>query len=493
MNISFKAKIIIINKKGTGLIRIPKDDRILFMQGEQVKITINAESKKVYLFSKIISKSIGVYIPKSLMNKWIIGEHEVNLEKSNDLFVNIGSDGRIYLPISIGEKMNLEDGGIIKIRILFENKPHTLFCKLSIRIKPKTKEYMILLPNIFYKKDGIITQIRKFKKNSIKNTHNLDFISILKDINFAEVSKNDIILYLGNRVPIIINKNISLESISHYLGCFFADGTKRGNDWGICASTFEQGNYFKRMHNLVISDNKIIFSLTATLDNSGQDNIDKFIELWERYCKVHIKSKQVIFSDSKGFTNRNKYGTLIFKEHRQLTQLYYNRLVLYLLDRIKIDKNAILAKEFVCGVMEGDGCLNAKNRGHIQITSNDKEVKILEEFLSYTGLDFHKHKEISTGKVYINVGGLSIIEDIVFFEKILFRYYPKRRKILSERLCNTPAANYLMSKQPKISSWILKRFRDKGILDKNNQLTDKGKRIKSTLLNLKKEAIFITY
>jgi hypothetical protein len=46
-----------------------------------------------------------------------------------------------------------------------------------------------------------------------------------------------------------VNTNLKLSDLAFYLGAYFADGTRKGNSWAICASTFEQAKYYLKMHN----------------------------------------------------------------------------------------------------------------------------------------------------------------------------------------------------------------------------------------------------
>jgi patatin-like phospholipase/acyl hydrolase len=109
--------------------------------------------------------------------------------------------------------------------------------------------------------------------------------------------------------------------------------------------------------------------------------------------------------------------------------------------------------------------------------------------LKYSNLDFKAHKEKSTGKVYVNIGGLSIKENLNEIDSLLFKYYPKRRRIMKQRMLNTPTTQFLLGKQSKTSAWILKRFRKKGILNEQNKLTAKGKKVRKSLQDLEKEII----
>mgnify|MGYP001564878718 CR=1 FL=1 len=102
---------------------------------------------------------------------------------------------------------------------------------------------------------------------------------------------------------------------------------------------------------------------------------------WKEYTGQNIEPRKirVIKTNTEFASNRNPYGSLVIKENRQLTQLYYNLLLESLFSTIKNEQNKELATEFILGAMEGDGCVNSKTHGHVIITTNDAEVKILKE------------------------------------------------------------------------------------------------------------------
>ena len=55
-----------------------------------------------------------------------------------------------------------------------------------------------------------------------------------------------------------------MPNLTFYLGAYFADGTRKGNSWGICASIFEQAKYYLKMHKFLIKDSKPEFTISYT-------------------------------------------------------------------------------------------------------------------------------------------------------------------------------------------------------------------------------------
>ncbi len=134
--------------------------------------------------------------------------------------------------------------------------------------------------------------------------------------------------------------------------------------------------------------------------------------------------------------------------------MYYNNLLNFLINQIKRDKNKELALEFICGILEGDGAPSAKSRGHIVISTNKKEISILKEIFRVLKFKHIGYKEIKNS-AYIRIGSIEIIKNISFLKDKLFRYYPKRRKRLQQRLGQTGCAKYLLGKNKKTSNWLI--------------------------------------
>jgi len=477
----FKSTVTKGNNRGAGFIRIPLSIRSKFSIKNQYKVIINSE---VEFHSKVRDyRGKGVFVPTEInvKNKFYKKEVNVEMQKINGFFVKIGVDGRVYIP----NFYNLKNGDILSIEAKINGKELRKYPKIYLREKNNTKEFIFYLENKFYNKDAIIKIKKILNKNLVIHSKDI-FKKILYDFDFAEIETDKIIIYYGTRVPIIVNTNIDLKYLAHYLGCYFADGTKRGNDWGICASTFEQANYYIKNHEGVITDSNIIFSLTCTRNRIGDiERLKKdLIAIWSGKVNSEIENKRVriIKTNTIYAPNRGPYGSLSMKEHRQLTQIYYNRLLEYLFKLIIKNSDKGLATDFICGVMEGDGCVNSKTQGHIIITTNTEEIKILKKICdnSYLKSGIRTWKGKKT-RVDITIGSLEIIKNISILKDKLFKYYPKRRKILKERLANTGCSRFLLGKNKKTSNWLIGQLNNYGILDGQGNLTKFGKKIQRDL------------
>ncbi|MEK6867443.1 MAG: hypothetical protein AABX98_01335, partial [Nanoarchaeota archaeon] len=362
-----KSSVIIINKKNTGFIKIPKENVSLFHVDEEIRITIISKDKPVIFFAKIkkCSNYVGIYVPKKIMNdNNFDGEKEISFEKLNGFSAWINREGRIYFPNKYCSKLGLQTESVVKVFFIKDDESNFFYCRIRKRSKNNTEEYFAFLPKEFYNKKLIILTMEMVAKNHISKKKNIHFNSLLEGCTFVEKDKWNALVYFGHRVPCIINTNISLKEIAHYLGCFYADGTKRGNSWGICASTFEQAEYYIQMHSTIIKDPLLKIELVYT-DPLKEEKVKlrkRLQEVWLKKTGLIIPTDKIYIyeTETKDAQNRNKYGTLSFKEHKQLVLIYYNRLLEYLLKEIIQKKNKELALDFICGVLEGDGAPSAK-------------------------------------------------------------------------------------------------------------------------------------
>tara|TARA_Y100000310_G_scaffold337702_1_gene425451 strand:- start:1355 stop:2818 length:1464 start_codon:yes stop_codon:yes gene_type:complete len=451
---------------------------------QQVKIKLEKNKREIIFYQRIREhRKKGFYIPQKLVEKYQLLEEEVivKIKKCKGFFTKTSSDGRIYIPKEEVQKFKLKRDNIVLITVIIDKKEYLEYCRIRYRKRKNTREYFCMFHPKLKNKQGIFEIKRVIsKKKEIGKIKR-----IIKKFDYGIINKKRIILFYGNSVPVIIEKDINFRDIVYYLGCYYADGTKRGNSWAICASTFEQAKYYLKKHKELVEDPKLNFELSYT-DPNNEDKEQlkkKLIKIWKERTGVVTKRVYIHKAKIKNAKNRNKYGSLHIKENRQLVLLYYNSLLENIISVCKKEPN--FAREFLNGIFEGDGSPDS-HRGGIIISSNKEEVKPIREL--FRRLDYrnkpYKEKE---NKYYIRVGAIEIIENIFFLKDQLFKYYPKRRKRLIERLCYTPTALFLTGEKEKTSTWILKRFREKNILNQNNKLTQKGRKIKNALIELKKE------
>ncbi len=477
------------NKRGTGFFYLARDKENLLEIGKRVKVEL---PNSIYFFSKLIKHNnrLGIYVPKKIMSKsQLLNKNiEFQISKINGFYSRMYLDGRIYIPKDIAENQILKQNDIVLIKGIENNKViQEKYSKVNIYKKKKRIEYMCIFDKSFYGKK-LIFKIEKKTQGGWKPKPNLiPLDKIFKDMNCALTNRDSLILFKGNKVPAIVNIKLKYPDIAFYLGAYFADGTKKGNSWAICASTFEQARHYLKMHKFLVKNSKPEFIISFTnINNINQDSLKKNLsKIWKKKANIEINRFRIRKPTGKLFLKWNKYGTLIIKEHRQILLDFYNTLLGFLIKEILLKKNRKLAIDFICGVLEGDGSVPAKHQGHLMIFSNKNEVHILENILRIAKIKFKIIKE-NGNKRALRVGALEILRNFHYLKSKIFSFYPKRKKALFERLKTVGAVKFLIGNH-KSTGWVKAWFRDNGFCDENYKITKTGLKLRNGLLNKIKE------
>ncbi|MDP3698033.1 MAG: hypothetical protein Q8R47_00450 [Nanoarchaeota archaeon] len=484
MIIAFESIVRKYNNRGVGFIYLPGEHQNNSKVGQQVQVSIESKNSKVIFFSRLRkTHKIGIYIPAEIAsyNKLLNQLATITITEVDGFFAKVSDDGIIYIPQQKAQELKLKQNEIILIEGIVDSINHNRLCQVKIREKQNTTEYFCTFNKEFGKKEGIFS-IKSIVSRNKQETKNM-VLNIIKDFNYASLDKNKIVAFHGKRVPITINLNIHLKEIAYFLGCYFSDGTKKGNSWGICASTPEQARYFLQRHNFIIENPILKMELTYTdpLDEDSEKLKEKLSEYWLEKANVNVPKERIWIykTETKDAQNRNKYGALSIREHRQLVLLYYNKLLNCLIEEIIKNENKELALDFLCGVLEGDGAPSAKARGHVVIATNEKEAQILQEVFKVANFR-HRGYDEEENRWYLRIGSLELIRNMPYLKDKLFQYYPKRRKLLQERLANTGCAQFLL-KGTKTSNTVIGKLKENGILEGDNELTKFGKEVQASL------------
>ncbi|HZX45038.1 MAG TPA: hypothetical protein VFF28_05130 [Candidatus Nanoarchaeia archaeon] len=477
--VKFKSFVIKVKHNGTCFIRLPKRIAKKYPAKQEIKVLID---NKIGFFCNIRTwRVIGFYVPATIAIKDNLFDKEVEvaIEKIDGFYSTLLPDGRVYLPNNLAIKLKLRKQDIILLE--FNDKKE--YCTINFRKKGSTEEFFCM-----FAKQSINRQKGVFKIKKIFRQRNFSVLSgkIHDDFAFdncAQINKRRLLLFHGNRIPLLVDPCINIEKFAHYLGCYFADGNKKGNSWGICASTFKQAIYYKSMHERLIKDAQLTFGISySNASDVGADTIkQELIRKWQENTSIGLEGidVRIITIKDEKVLKRNQYGSLILREDRDLTRLYYVRMMDLLLHKITETKNKALAIDFIHGVLEGDGSVGAK-RGSLIITSNLTDLELLERVMKETRFVFHKRKE-GANKGFIYIGSLEIIRNISILKDNLFKFYPKRRKLLKVRLGDTGCARFLLGKSKKTSNWLIGQLKEKGILDNDCKLTKEGQKIQKNL------------
>jgi bifunctional DNA-binding transcriptional regulator/antitoxin component of YhaV-PrlF toxin-antitoxin module len=484
MKLKFTSRIRKGNNQGTGFIALSRDKLDLFNLGDWVRVV----ALKNKFFTKIISYShrLGVYVPKyivienDLMNK----EVEIQIEKVDGFYAKMYPDGRIYIPKDIVENQKLKHNDIVLIKGIENGKiVYEKYSKIHVsKRKNRPAEYHCVFDKIFRTKEFLF-KIEKLPKELYREKLSPLVIRLLKNTQYAFVKEDSVIIFKGRKVPAIISPNIKYSDFTFYLGAYFSDGTRKGNYWAICASTFEQAKYYLEMHNSLIKDSKPEFIISYTnIDKIDNEVLKKRLaKIWRNKTGIKVNKFRIRKPTGKIVSKWNPYGTLIIREPRQILLDFYNNLLKGLIKEILTKENKELALDFLCGVMEGDGCVSATERGHIMIFTNKDEIDILGNISKVAQLKFKTIKD-KKNKYSLRIGALEILRNFHLLKDKIFVLYPKRRIALFERLKTVGATKFLIGNHEP-ASWVKSWLKNNDFCDENYKITKEGIKLGNDLID----------
>lgn len=478
------------NTRGTGFFTLSQRLSSKFQEGNQVLVKIQSDVGIHYYGTiKRFNGKLVVYVPKEIMTKHELCHKtlEIRLEKVDGFHTKVGKDGRIYLPKKRAEELNLDEGQIIEVNGQIGDRTETAYGPVLMRKRGNKTTYRVNFNKNYAGKEGVFKIKNTFRPSSEKDKVSKDLNRILEGLDWI-VTGETVRVFDGNKLPVKMSRKVRLSEICYYLGAFFADGTKRGNSWGIGASTFQQGKFYKSVHDDLFKSVDLHVELNYTFHPATRLNRDYLIEMWEDKVGVKINSVQEYKTETKKAKNRNKFGTLYFREHKILMKEIYNRTLSNLFEKILKEKNEALAWDFILGVLEGDGYPGGKKRGHIKITTNKQETSKLRKVFKILNL---KHEGAGNKSGHImRIGSLEIMTSLDLIGDKLFQFYPKRRMRFIRRLLNTGTARFLLGEKMSTSGWIKNYLLDRNVLDENYEITPKGRVIRKELKKLSQEISF---
>ena len=484
MVIRFKSKVKRGNSSGTGFAKLPSKKSKIYL-GDRVRVAFFINGSALFFFAKIIKMdgAIGFYIPSAIAKVHDLFGKTIHLtiEKMDGFGTKTGKDGRVYIPIEYGKRFSLETDDVVSADIILDGDKRACLLKIIKRKRNRKIEFMAFPNPPCPSRDLQVIIKNKLSKNIRPGAGSIDLKKIIGN-DISRINGNELAIFDGKKKSVVIPADVSYEKIAMYMGAYFADGTKKGNSWGICASTPEQAEFYLKMHSLLIRDASPVFEVSFTILQGKADPV-RLIKEWQTATDADLSKIKIRTHKSHTGSARkyNDFGTLVIKEHRLAVLGFYNKILLSLINRIIQTKNKELALDFICGVLEGDGAVNATKRAHVQIATNKNDCPVLERILAASGLKFKAVKE-GGNKFYIRIGALEIIKNLPLLGNKIFVYYPKRRTRLFSRMAAVGGARFLLGKQPSAASWVKSSFKKMGLVDKNYELTSLGKKVKKSII-----------
>ncbi|KXA96035.1 hypothetical protein AKJ37_06215 [candidate division MSBL1 archaeon SCGC-AAA259I09] len=486
-HLSFKTYVKKANSRGTGFFHIPDRFSDKFQVGDQVSIKIHSEETVKYS-SKIRNwGGLGVYVPKKIAGKYNLNHStcKIEINKLNGFHAKIGSDGRVYIPNRRGKKLNLDEEKIIEIEGRIKGKNETVFWPVNVREKENTVEYRIIFDKRFAGEEGVFRIEEVYDVSSEKEKISKDLRKVLKPFDWI-VPDDTVRVFDGSKVPVQMSSKLDLSDISYYLGAYFADGTKKGNSWGIAASTFQQAKFYRKSHRFVFKNADLDYQLSYTFNPASRNKNKSIVEKWKKETGIQIGSIRKLETETRNAENRNKFGSLYIREHKLLVREIYVEMLSALLKKITETHDRRLAWNFLLGVLEGDGAPKSKKHCHIEIVTNVEEIDRLQRGFDVLRLDGEIYRKGDKGRS-INIGSLELICNLELIGDKLFHLYPKRRRKTIRRLLDTGAARFILGKQESTAGWVKNYLKEGGILNERFNLTDRGRKIRGKLGEMSEE------
>ena len=502
--IEWEGKISKGGGNGTGYITLPAHFVGSLDHGQYYDLTLVDSNLKTHVLAarfRVTKKSRGFYIPKELCEKHsLIGETvKCYIYQMEHFPVLINEDKIVGLAQSIVEEYKLRKDDLWEVELLTTRgifREVVLIGMIDRSNRSSGDEYRFTLrlsdvPRSIEARAKFVRKIEKLpsKQKKEANCENYYLPQLFHDGIMGQVHENEMIIFLGNHVPVFTPIQINLLDFIHYFGCYYADGTKKGWAWRINASTPEQADYYIKKYNQLVFGNSLVFELTYTMKPSNRRSDRKvkknLIQFWKEKSNIDIEEKRIWVrtSKSKNIRKWNVCGSLGIRDDRNLVMEIHVRVMMFILNYLA---NECLKDDevwdFLFGILEGDGFVGGgKARFSVGFATHSSD-KIIEKLLTRLGIqhrtDKSRVKNNVPAGISVQFGLFEILLNLKRMCDSLFVYYPKRRWIFIERLLKQSTVEYLLKRKETLS-FFAKSFILTNMLDDDE--------IRQLLVNLESE------
>lgn len=464
---------------GSGWITVPIELREPLELESFYDITLVDSNLETQIMSAKLKKQKnvwGFYISKDLcIEQSLIGKTVTCYIHQMEHFpVLINEDKIVGLPQSIVAEYKLKKDDLWEVELL---TPGGIFREVVIiglidrsnRSSGDEYRFTLRLSDVPRSTEARAKFVRKIEKLPSKQKKKVNYEKyylpkLFPDGILGKVHKNEMIIFLGNHVPVFTPIQINLLDFIHYFGCYYADGTKKGWAWRINASTPEQADYYIKKYNQLVFGNSLVFELTYTMKPSNR-RLDRkvkrnLIQFWKEKSNIDIEEKRIWVrkSKSKNIRKWNVCGSLGVRDDRNLVMELHVRVMMHILNYLA---NECLKDDevwdFLFGILEGDGFVGGgKARFSVGFATHSSD-KMIEKLLTRLGIqhrtDRSRVKNNVPAGISVQFGLFEILLNLKRLCDSLFVYYPKRRRIFIERLLKQSTVKYLLKRKKALSSF----------------------------------------
>ncbi|MCE7749437.1 MAG: hypothetical protein GPJ51_13685 [Candidatus Heimdallarchaeota archaeon] len=474
--VEWEGRILKGGSNGTGWITVPIELRETLETGLFYDLTLidsNLETQVLTAKLNRKNKGWGFYISKDLCEEYsLLGKTVTCYIYQMDHYpIKINSDKIVGLPNSIVEENDIQENDMFEVEILTEEgifREVVIITVIDRSNRSDKNEYRFTLrlsdvPRSTEARAKFVRRIEKLppKLKEKENYENFYLPKLFPDGIIGKVHENEMIIFLGNHVPVFTPIRINLLEFIHYFGCYYADGTKKGWTWRINASTPEQAIYYLANYNTLVFGNYLKFRLIYTKkpsDKRKENNIkEALIKYWRKETGIEIQKERVKIRTAKsdGIRKWNVCGSLSIRDDRSLLMKLHTRILKEMMEYLNLcdDKNHMW--NFLFGVLEGDGsvCGGIARFGiSFSFHKNDKMIRALLDKLQVK-YSIDKSRIINeTGScMNASIWLFESLQNLQLFAHNLFIYYPKRRKTFVDRLLNQKTVKFVMGKHDHLA------------------------------------------
>ena len=397
--------------------------------------------------------------------------------------IKITSSRSIAISDILVKKNNMCNNDLYEVELNVKEQVFTEIVR--IRNRKQTNEYrftIFLRKNLPTQTFGMMKFIRKIEQltshNNIENMSNetIYIPALFPEAIIGKIDDSKAIIFVDHKWgPIITPIRVSLAVITHYLGCYFADGTKASEHWRIVGSTCEQARYYLSMYKTLIYNLDLNFRLTFTKPLSIQASDDEIrtslVKYWQEVEGINLKTERIQIRETElqSLENAklNKNGALSIIDNRMLVIELHCRLLKAVISALFMSDNREYIWKFLCGVLEGDGSIYSSkgNEGFaIAFSSNETESQVVTKMLDKLKINYSGHKQTKKGMI-ITIFLIEVLKSLKEFYEDIFRYYPKRRQRFIIRLLAQKTVQELISQREDTAPFA------KALIEKNHLRT----------------------
>ena len=461
---------------GTGWLTLPIELRESAEPGQIYDLSLMVSKLRTHVLTAKLSttaKGWGFYIPKALcMEHSLVGESVTCYIYQMEHFpVKISADKIVRLPNSVVEEYGIKENDLFEVEIIVDRaifREVVLTNKNDKSNRSGKDEFLFTfrlsdVPTSTEARIKLLNSIKRLPSELAEKDNYERFYlpKLFPNAIIGKVDENEMIIFLGNHVPIITPVEINLTEFIHYFGCFYADGTKTKPGWRNSASTPEQAVYFMEKLSQLIEDSQLKFDLTYTLKPSDKRSSEiiknELIAYWGNKAKIKLSEDRIKIRKGKSDSVKkwNKYGSLSIRDGRTLITDLHLRLMDSILFYLRNYANIDSIWDFLFGILEGDGCVSGgKGRFGVGFAchKDDRIIRpLLDKLQIKYAVDSSRIRRKEGSGISITFWLFEVLSNLDILSAKLFEYYPKRRTLFISRLIEQPSIRNLLSNKRSVT------------------------------------------